>query len=105
MHTYLDLGGSEQGTDPLVPDGSSSDPISNVSTSETIQYDEGIFETHESSSTLQPFSFHLTMQILVPQKFPTPDNSIQVSPHTSRSIWMLHAYHAHPIFRRSLSLV
>ena len=39
MHIDLDLDGTEQETDPLVPDDSSSDCISNVSTSETIQHD------------------------------------------------------------------
>ena len=49
----MDLSGTEQKTDPLVPDGSSSKCISNVSASETIQHDQGIYETNESSSTLQ----------------------------------------------------
>ena len=77
MHTYLYLGRMEQEIDPLVPDSSSPDCISNVSASETIQHDQGIFEENESSSTLQlsPKPYKSWIR----RNFPSYDNPTQLT--------------------------
>lgn len=48
-----DLGGTEQETDPLIPKDASSDCISDVGASESIQREQGVYETNESSSLPQ----------------------------------------------------